>query len=100
MRWGKWGLIAVVLGGLAVGGMLLMQQRRDDQTPPDAKGKDDSNEFGLKPLPAELSPGLLAEYRSLKPSDDHAALTRIDAKPAFNVGHLEPASAAAGRLSA
>jgi cytochrome c551/c552 len=36
----------------------------------------------------DLRPGLLAVYRSL--ADDDATLTRIDAKPAFTLGHSSP----------
>ena len=38
--------------------------------------------------PASLRPGLVAEYRSLV--DPSARLTRIDAKPAFTLGHSSP----------
>ena len=50
-----------------------------------------STAFGQRPLdlePEHLQPGLVAEYRSASEAD--AIIRRIDAKPAFHLGHSSP----------
>lgn len=92
MPWWKWCLALLALGLVVVGGVLGYQQffAPEAERPPAPLIVQDPPPPERKPLPARLSPGLIAEYRSLRPDDDQAALTRIDPKPAYSWGTSSP----------
>ena len=67
MRWGKWQLTAIGLGVLAIAGMLLLKNHLASNTSVSRiEPNNDGDEVGPNLLPDDLSPGLLAMYRSVK----------------------------------